>query len=227
MNNDEYNELKLRTIVPQAERWPDDLVHWQRMKEVVVEARDRVAKACEQIDVIERNSDLSPEGKKRQCRKVATEAITDFESSKALLKARSAVDHVVAMWADKVGLTVKAASNIHEATVHAQIRDRLAAMTTSRLGFLEKHASDPCVASAILTAPIFLSGLSDPELALVKHKVEQHLGPEIADAKAATLKAFEQAEDGWQLAIDKIGERAGLTKGSDGTWGDPSISEAA
>ena len=31
----------------------------------------------------------------------------------------------------------------------------------------------------------------------------------------------------WQKATDKIGERAGLTKGRDSTWRDPSMSEAA
>ena len=75
---------------------------------------------------------------------------------------------------------VKPASNIAEATVHAQIRDRIAAMHEGRMGFLEKNAVDPVVGSAILTAPSFLSGLSDAELALVKHKVEQHVSPEIA-----------------------------------------------
>jgi hypothetical protein len=34
------------------------------------------------------------------------------------------------------------------ATVHAQIRDRLAAMKTGRTGFLEKNAADPAVATA-------------------------------------------------------------------------------
>jgi hypothetical protein len=131
------------------------------------------------------------------------------------------------MWDEKVGLTIKAPSNIHEATVHAQIRDRLAAMKTGRLGFLEKYAEDPIVVSAILTAPVFLSGLSEPELALVHQRVEQHLGPEIVSAKAATLKALEQAEGGWETAMRKVAERAGLTKTSDGTWRDPSMSEAA
>ena len=120
------------------------------------------------------------------------------------------------MWAEKVGLTVKAPSNIHEATVHAQIRDRLAAMNHGRMGLLEKNAADPVVASAILTAPAFLSGLSDAELALVKHKVEQHIPPEIAEPRAVTLPALKEAEQGWQRAIDKIGERAGLIKRPDG-----------
>jgi hypothetical protein len=95
------------------------------------------------------------------------------------------------------------------------------------MGFLESNAADPVVASAILMAPSFLSGLSDTELTLVKHKVEQHVSPDIAEARAATLKALEQAEQGWAKAINKIGERAALTKGPDGTWRDPSMSEAA
>jgi hypothetical protein len=74
-----------------------------------------------------------------------------------------------------------------------------------------------------LTAPPFLSGLSDAELAMV----EEHISPEIAEARAATLKAMKEAEQGWQRAIDKIGERAGLSKGADGTWRDPSMSVAA
>ena len=130
-------------------------------------------------------------------------------------------------WNAKVGSVVKPASNIAEATVHAQIRDRLAALKNGKMGFLEKNAADPVVASAILTAPLFLSGLDDAELALVKHKVEQHVSPEIAAARSATLRAMKEAEDGWQNAIDKIDQRAGLTKGPDGTWCDPSMSAAA
>jgi len=65
------------------------------------------------------------------------------------------------------------------------------------------------------------------KLALVKHKVEQHIPPEIAEARAVTLKALKEAEQGWQRAIDKIGERAGLTKGPEGTWRHPSMCEAA
>ena len=38
------------------------------------------------------------------------------------------------------------------------------------------------------------------------------LAPEIAAARAATLKAMKEADAGWQKAIDKIAERASLTK---------------
>jgi len=32
------------------------------------------------------------------------------------------------------------------------------------------------------------------------------------------VKAMKEAEQGWQRAIDKIAERAGLTKSPDGAW---------
>jgi lipopolysaccharide biosynthesis regulator YciM len=43
------------------------------------------------------------------------------------------------------------------------------------------------------------------ELAVAKHDIKP-------EARDATLKAMNQAEQGWQRAIDKIGERASLAK---------------
>ena len=59
-------------------------------------------------------------------------------------------------WSEKVGLVVKPASNIAEATIHAQIRDRLAALKSGRINFLEKNAADPVIASAIDGALILI-----------------------------------------------------------------------
>ena len=50
------------------------------------------------------------------------------------------------------------------------------------------------------------------ELAVAKHNVEQRPSPTIAKATEAALKAMKEAEAGWQKAIDKIAERASLTK---------------
>ena len=122
---------------------------------------------------------------------------------------------------------IKTPTNITEAVIQAEIRAHLAAMKESKLGFLEKHATDPLVGSAILTAPGFLSGLTDNEVTFVRQKIEQYVAPEVAKARDATLKALEQSEQGWQTAINKIGERAGLTKGADGTWRGASMSEVA
>ena len=122
-------------------RWPaPEYVHWQRLHEAANEARERVSKAYMQMDEIDRNADLSRDGKYRQRSKTAAQAIADFEASKTLARAREAV-----------------------------------------------------------------------ELAVAKHNAARL--PEIAEARDATLKAMKEAEQGWQKAIDKIAERASLTKG--------------
>ena len=137
-----FNELKLRmTIVPGQVRWPaPEYLHWQRLHEAVNEARERVSKAYMQMDEIDRNADLSRDGKYRQRREAAAQAIADFEASKTLARAREAV-----------------------------------------------------------------------EFAVAKHDIKP-------EARDATLKAMKEAEQGWQRAIDKIGERASLTKGPNTRW---------
>jgi hypothetical protein len=41
--------------------------------------------------------------------------------------------------------------------------------------------------------------------------------PHIAEARATTLKAMKETEQGWRKAIDKMAERASLTKGPVGS----------
>jgi lipopolysaccharide biosynthesis regulator YciM len=142
MNDKEFFELQLRmTIVPHQVRWPaPEYVHWHRLHEAVNEARERVSKAYALMDEIDRNAELSREGKERQRRKAAARAVADFEASKTLARAREAV-----------------------------------------------------------------------ELAVAKHDIKP-------EARDATLKAINQAEQGWQRAIDKIGERSSLIKGPNMRW---------
>ena len=135
MDDKAFNELKMRMqIIPQQARWlAPDLVHWQLLHAVADEARERVSKAYTQMDEMDRNADLSREGKERQRRKAAAQAIADFKASKTLARAHEAVEFAVA----------------------------------------------------------------------------KNIKPEARDA---TLKAMKEAEQGWERAMDKIGERASLAK---------------
>jgi hypothetical protein len=229
MNDKEFSELELRaTIVPQQVKWPaPEYLHWQKLHRCADEARERVAQAWAAFDAMDNDGDLSPEGRARKKKKVADEASAGFKESRTLTAAKEAVERQVAKWAEKTGLAVKPPTNIAEAVVQSEIRAHLSAMKEGKVSFLQQHVSDPRVASAVLGAPPFLSGLTDVEVAVVQNKIEQHVAPEIAEARVATLKALEQAEQGWQRALDKIGERAGLTKGPDGLWRDPNVSEPA
>jgi hypothetical protein len=208
--------LKL-SICPTQARWPEPkVIHWAKLHAVPDEARDRVAQAWVALGAIDNDGDLSPEGRARKKRKLALEALDEFENSKTLAAAKQTVDRQLDKWAEKTGLAIKTPTNFAEAVIQSEIRAHVAAMQGGRLGFLEKHATDPVVASAVLGAPSFLSGLNETETTFVKQRVEKHIAPEIAEARDATLKALEQAQQGWQRAMGKIGERGGLTKGPEG-----------
>ena len=98
MSDKEFSELQLRaTIVPQQVRWPKpEYVHWQKLHEAANEARQRVSTFYTLADEIDRNAELSRDGKYRQRSKTAAQAIANFEASKTLARARDAVRLAVA-----------------------------------------------------------------------------------------------------------------------------------
>jgi hypothetical protein len=96
MNDKEFFELQLLTmIVPHQARWPaPELLHWQKLHAVASEARERVSRAYMQMDEIDRNSELSREGKGHQRREIAAQALAELEASRTLIRAREAVRYV-------------------------------------------------------------------------------------------------------------------------------------
>lgn len=227
MEDEAFDELKLRTMIaPHSVRWPRETVHWQKLHAVPDEARSRVSAAFALMAEIDADPDLSKEGKQRTRQKVAAAALDEFQTSNTLETARKSVERQMQLWAEKVGMTVKRAADVHEATVHAQIRDRLFAMK-DRMSFLEQNGADPVIGSALLTAPQFLSGLSDVELKMLRHKMETRVAPEIAAAKVDTARALAEAEEGWDRAQVVIAQRAGLVKNADGIWSQPADTKAA
>jgi hypothetical protein len=84
------------------------------------------------------------------------------------------------------------------------------------------------VLSALLSAPSFLSGLSDAEVLAAKAKAESFMPKEVAEAKAATVRAMAETEKGWSKAISLIGEKADLVKDArTGAWTAPQATATA
>jgi hypothetical protein len=216
MDDKDFAELQLRaTIVPQQARWPEPkYTHWQKLHAVPDEARQRVAKAYAAMDAVDKDQNLSVEGKKHARAKVVEQALAELKRSTTLEKARAAVARQQQIWADKFGLDeiIRPADDIGMATIHAQVRERVSSMRPEeRLGFLQKNAGDAMVAAAILSAPAFLSGLSDSEMLFVKHSIEKRIIPaEIAEARVAVAKALADAEQGWDQAAKLITQRGEL-----------------
>ena len=88
----------------------------------------------------------------------------------------------------------------------------------ARMAWLEKNAADRVVCSALLTVPSVLYGITDPELAVVRKKIEAAaLPPEVIEEKAAVAKALREVEVGWERAKAKIASGGGLEKSSNGS----------
>lgn len=113
MSDREFSELQLRVqICPAQCKWPKPDVtfsivgdkpnamgmHWQRLHEAANEARARVSKAYMQMDEIDRNINLSRDGKNRERSNIAAQAVADFKASKALARARETVELAVAKY---------------------------------------------------------------------------------------------------------------------------------
>jgi hypothetical protein len=231
MDDKAFNELKLRaSIIPTQPEWPKpEVIHWMRLHECADKARDLVKLAHAAMDAVDANPDLSPQGKARQSRKVGAEAILALQNANDLERARKAVAHQMQQWQAKIGLALKPPADAPEAILHWEIRDRFVALRDERerMSFLERFAGDAQIASALLTGPAGLTNLSDAERAMLKVKLESHTPSEIIAARDATAKALQEVEAGWKRAQDVIGQRAGLTKGADGTWGQPADANAA
>jgi hypothetical protein len=111
MNDREFFELQLRMmIVPHQARWPaPELLHWRRLHATANEARERVSKVYVQMNEIDRNSELSREGKGHQRRKIAAQALAELEASRTLVRAREAVRYVTEWQRDEEHVTPEVA----------------------------------------------------------------------------------------------------------------------
>jgi hypothetical protein len=74
------------------------------------------------LDQIDSDRDLSNEGKARKKKRLAAEAIADFQKSKSLRSAKNAVERMLEKRAEKTGLAVKPPANIAEAMIQCEIR---------------------------------------------------------------------------------------------------------
>ena len=155
------------------------------------------------------NPDLTIEGKAKERTRLAEKALAEFDKSEALEKARASVSYMQARWAAKVDEIIAPATDLHGVTLHSQIRDRVAGMSREdRFKFLQQHGDDVLVASALLTAPSWISNLSESELALIRSKLEKAaLTPEVLEAKTQTAKALVACEKGWSNAIRIVADR--------------------
>jgi len=229
MDDEEFFETQLKTLFPTASAWPSEYVHQKALLAATNECGALVREAHAELDKIDGSRDLTSEAKKRQRAELATELIAKLEASKALTRAREAVDYVLQKYEAKINSNLKPATDPQTVGVHAQIRGQLHAMkdVKERMSFFGRNGSDLTLISAALSAPPYVSGLSDAEVALLRKKLEQHARPEIVDERDFVHKALTEVERGFRAARARIAKRGGLEKAPDGSWGQAAAHENA
>jgi hypothetical protein len=211
LTDEEFSAVRIKArIAPAADNWPDDLLHFQKMKRAMYEARDRVERTYEALDAIEADPNLSAQGRAERCREIAEQVMSEHKASPTLARAKEAVASVQARWDARIADALKPPKDHVEATLHAQIREHVSQMKEGRVQFLNEQGGDPSVAAALLLAPPFLSGLSEGEVTMLQHKIEvAALGPEVGQARAETAKAWAATQSGWDGVAALITERVG------------------
>jgi hypothetical protein len=226
MQDHEYEVLKVKAaICPSRDEWPSPdsskisisgdrptlgaPLYSFALHDCVDDARDRTLKTFGRMAAIEEDKNLSPTGKAEKKKEIAEAAIADHTKSKALEKARTSVANQVKRWDEKLAIPSG------DSAMNAEIRKHISQLKPeARMAFINANAAE--VGSAVITAPAFLSGLSHAELGVVRHLIETTRNPEIAKAKADTMQALADAEQGWRAAIRLISERGGLTASTNG-----------
>ena len=216
MKDQDFDNLTLQaTVLPESFKWPaPDYTHWAKLHGLADECRSRVSRAYEAMDAIDKNDDLTPEGKIKARANLAETAIANFQKSKTLDEARSAVERQMSYWQKKLEAAIKPATTYGEAVAQSQIREHISHLDAKeRLGFIDKQIDNEIVISAVFSAPEFLSGLTTVEANVVRNKLAARvLTPEAVEARIATERAWAAAEKGWSRSIELIRQRGGLGK---------------
>ena len=217
--NSQFAELKLRaSLCPSLEsEWgaPESFDHWAALHRAATDLRASVAYCFAGLAKIEQSKDLTPPAKKRARADLAYQALAKLEQLPSMDKARESVAANTMKLQAKIDavLTRPKPDDAASALLLREVRDRFAAIKPeARLQWLERFGIEPIVPSALLHGPVGLTGLSEPERALLVSKVEALA--EIVAAKAALNRALAELDRAARAAPQLIADCAGIRLGA-------------
>lgn len=206
-------------IVPTMLRWPADAktIAWDRLRECVDALRGLVYTVNVQCAEAEQDSDLSPEGIVRRRTKIGQKALSELAEFGPLQLAEKAVAANLTALEDRMVELPKPTTNAVDFMLEQEIR-RYVADQTSPVEFVLKTMTDQRVMSAVLTAPSFLSGLSDTEWSLVRERARVALHPQQSEMQQRLNKALAELREGVAAAKRVLLERCELREDSEGQF---------
>jgi hypothetical protein len=212
-------ELQMANLFPSANEWPELYLHQKALAAARNEGEALVRAAFAEIAEINATEDFTPEARRRKRGEVASEYIAKLQDSTARKRAEEEGEAALKRYQDKIEQPLKVQEDAHQIAVHGQIRDRLSKMKdeTERMGFLEKNC-DAATIRAVLTAPAWLSGLSEVGYSYVRMRLERQAPPEVLAERDFVRGALGVIERGYRAAKSRVAQRGDLVKAPDGSW---------
>ncbi|WP_271532304.1 hypothetical protein [Bradyrhizobium sp. CCBAU 25338] len=206
-------------IVPTMLRWPADAktIAWDRLRECVDALRGLVYTVNVQCSEAEQDGDLSPEGIIRRRTKIGQKALSELAEFEPLQLAAKAVAANLTALEDRMVELPKPTTNAVDFMLEQEIRSYVADQN-SPVEFVLKAMPDRRVLSAVLTAPAFLSGLSDNEWNLVRERARAALHPQQSEMQHWLNKALSEVREGAAAAKRMLLERCELREDSEGQF---------
>src|SRR5262249_53755284 len=127
MDDQRFDELQLRIqIAPSQSRWPTEFRHFQLLHRQVDYARNMLTEFRKAAADIDRDRDLSHQGRGRKKARLAMEFIAKLEDSDLPKNAAAAVEDMQRRWGEKQGAVLQGPKDFGEAALHSEIRRHIA-----------------------------------------------------------------------------------------------------
>ena len=217
----------LATIGAKSTRWPDSpALQWVSMRQVIADCRDAVAGVGDVIDTTKADGDLTDQAKSRRISRAALDAIDRLDALPSMERAERLVGDFLQGQRERRPTRIVPPSTPHDVQVAAELRAWVARQKSSFDTAL-KLATDTVAMSAILTAPGFLSGLSDEATNAVRAAAEQAIDPDAVQIRKLNEDAIAECRTTIVQTKSRIGQIANLRKAGSGRFEPHTAAKAA
>jgi hypothetical protein len=167
MSKSSWSENHINLVGSQSARFNQTpvVVHWLELKKAPEGVREILRDVNVKMSQVEESKELAPEGVKNQRAQIAKEAVAKLEQ--AIEPAQRAADRRLQALNNKLSTVIAKPS---DAALAAEIRAHISKQPSPIFAALALK-NDPQTISALVSAPSYLSGLSDADVATLKAQV--------------------------------------------------------
>lgn len=207
------NEIQLR-IVPRHVRWPSPeiakSISWDNLRGAV-SALHGLAEVVEaQCTQAEKNTDLSSGGITRRREAVGRQALSELADHwKPAESAEKSVLADIKLIESKMTALPEPPSTNVDIAMQQEIRSHIRGLK-SPIDFVMKSISDPRTLAAVLTAPAYLSGLTETEHGVVKQRARAAFHPDLDQHQKWLASSLDDLKEGVAETQRLIMERCDL-----------------